>query len=140
MVGLLGRFDIALDLEALLVTLGPVEAVALRQSRRRLVHQVACPRELLPLGHGRRRRRTPGPPGLARRSRRRSVDGRDDRAHLVIDDPDKVLGLCSIYTAPDASYLTSDPEAWDVRNEPPSESRDEAIEQSISGLYELDDG
>ena len=63
---------------------------------------------------------------------------------LVIDHPEKVASLCSIYSAPNASHLTSDPQSWAVRNEPPATNRDAAIDQYIrrervSGLAELDE-
>jgi pimeloyl-ACP methyl ester carboxylesterase len=60
---------------------------------------------------------------------------------LTVRHPHRVLSLCSIYSAPGAAFVTSDPEIWTVREKEPALDRDGAIRQyieneRISGLEE----
>ncbi len=65
---------------------------------------------------------------------------------LAIEHPHRVLSLCSIYSAPSPAFITTStqPEVWAIRNRPPAQNRDEAVQQYIErerlcGLDELSD-
>jgi pimeloyl-ACP methyl ester carboxylesterase len=83
------------------------------------------------------------------------LDGLDiDAAHIVgqsmggmvaqqltIDQPTRVLSLCSIYSTPSIEHLVDDPEVWAIREQEHATDREGAIAQyiereSICGLAE----
>jgi pimeloyl-ACP methyl ester carboxylesterase len=51
---------------------------------------------------------------------------------VAIDFRDRVISLCSIYSAPEDGFSTNDEEVWNTRNEAPAADRDGAIAQYIS--------
>jgi pimeloyl-ACP methyl ester carboxylesterase len=60
---------------------------------------------------------------------------------LALDHPEKVLSLCSIYSAPNPSYITTDLSIWAVRETMEAADRESAIRQyiqqeAIAGLEE----
>ncbi|WP_270889706.1 alpha/beta fold hydrolase [Pedococcus sp. 5OH_020] len=69
---------------------------------------------------------------------------RIDAAHIVgqsmggmiaqdfaIRHPDRVLSLCSIYSAPGPAFITTHPDVWDTREREPAREREEAIRDYI---------